>query len=189
MSAGWVRYDFAPYIVVRYRVLIVHPNGQNIDYAATDMVMRFIVGDTVTNDTNNGDVPQNLRHIPPFPAKDVPDRQFTFERTADKWEINGVGWADIEHRILARPKRGDDEIWTLTNGAGNGTHPIHIHLVDFKVLSRTGGRNEVYPYEGAGLKDVVWLAGGETIKVGARYAPWDGVYMFHCHNLVHEDHE
>lgn len=23
----------------------------------------------------------------------------------------------------------------------------------------------------------------------ARYAPWDGVYMFHCHNLIHEDHE
>jgi len=23
----------------------------------------------------------------------------------------------------------------------------------------------------------------------ARYAPWDGLYMFHCHNLIHEDHE
>jgi FtsP/CotA-like multicopper oxidase with cupredoxin domain len=23
----------------------------------------------------------------------------------------------------------------------------------------------------------------------ARYAPWEGVYMFHCHNLIHEDHE
>jgi hypothetical protein len=22
----------------------------------------------------------------------------------------------------------------------------------------------------------------------ARYAPWGGVYMFHFHNLVHEDH-
>jgi len=21
-----------------------------------------------------------------------------------------------------------------------------------------------------------------------RYAPWDGIYMFHCHNLIHEDH-
>ncbi|KAG9245673.1 hypothetical protein BJ878DRAFT_500503 [Calycina marina] len=23
----------------------------------------------------------------------------------------------------------------------------------------------------------------------ANYAPWAGVYMFHCHNLVHEGHD
>lgn len=26
-------------------------------------------------------------------------------------------------------------------------------------------------------------------QVIANYAPWSGVYMFHCHNLVHEDHD
>jgi bilirubin oxidase len=25
--------------------------------------------------------------------------------------------------------------------------------------------------------------------VVANFAPWSGVYMFHCHNLVHEDHD
>jgi len=42
-------------------------------------------------------------------------------------------------------------------------------------------------YERAGLKDVVWLGREEKVLVEAHYAPWDGVYMFHCHNLVHED--
>ncbi|OZJ01345.1 hypothetical protein BZG36_05739, partial [Bifiguratus adelaidae] len=26
------------------------------------------------------------------------------------------------------------------------------------------------------------------VWVLARYTPWDGLYMFHCHNMVHEDH-
>jgi bilirubin oxidase len=39
------------------------------------------------------------------------------------------------------------------------------------------------------LKDVVLLGEGETVTVIARYAPYDGVYMFHCHNLIHEDHD
>jgi FtsP/CotA-like multicopper oxidase with cupredoxin domain len=43
------------------------------------------------------------------------------------------------------------------------------------------------PYESAGLKDVVLLEPGETVDVVAFYGPWDGIYMFHCHNLVHED--
>lgn len=42
------------------------------------------------------------------------------------------------------------------------------------------------PYESVALKDVVWLGPSETVRVIARYAPWDGVYMFHCHNLIHE---
>ncbi|KAF2865147.1 bilirubin oxidase [Massariosphaeria phaeospora] len=162
--------------------------GENVDYAATDLVMRFVVGGSVSDDTNNGDVPSDLHYIPPPPTS-APAKDFTFERIDSEWLINGVGFTDVENRILTRPQRGADEIWTLHNGNGNGTHPVHIHLVDFQVLSRTGGRNTVLPYESAGMKDVVWLAGGETIQVVARYAPWDGIYMFHCHNLVHEDHD
>lgn len=44
-------------------------------------------------------------------------------------------------------------------------------------------------YEKVALKDVVWPNTNEQVTVIARYAPWDGFYMFHCHNLIHEDHE
>ena len=44
-------------------------------------------------------------------------------------------------------------------------------------------------YEQAALKDVVLLGVGEKVQVLAKYTPWDGVYMFHCHNLIHEDHD
>ncbi len=33
-------------------------------------------------------------------------------------------------------------------------------------------------YEKVALKDVMWLDVNEQIEVVARYAPWDGVYMF-----------
>lgn len=59
-----------------------------------------------------------------------------------------------------------------------------------QVVSRTGsGRNGVTPYEAAALKDVVYLGTNEQVDVIANFAPWSGLYMFHCHNLVHEDHD
>jgi bilirubin oxidase len=148
----------------------------NPDFAATDLVMRFVVGDKVCDDRNNGAIPSTLRYIAPPPLADV-TKDFTFARIGKEWTINGVGWADVEHRILTRPELGADEIWQLHNGNGDvaGIHPVHIHLVDFQVLSRTGGRNELLPYEAAGMKDVVWISPGEIVKVVARYAPWKGV--------------
>ncbi|KAJ3579290.1 hypothetical protein NPX13_g1273 [Xylaria arbuscula] len=84
--------------------------------------------------------------------------------------------------------RGTVEIWELENRSGGWTHPIHVHLVDFRVIFRSGDRG-VQPYEEHGLKDVVWLAKGETVRLEAHYEPWTGLYMFHCHNLIHEDHD
>ena len=180
--------------------------GQNIDYAATDKVMQFVVGNTVSSEDNNGDLPSTLRAVP-FPPDNIEaDKDFEFARVGDEWKINGVGFADVNARILTKPPRGAVEIWNLKNGAGGGVHPVHIHLIDFEILSRNGDNGSVLPYEAAGLKDVVYLGPGQyvapkkcfkeimliilrSVQVIARYAPWDGVYMFHCHNLVHEDHE
>lgn len=58
-----------------------------------------------------------------------------------------------------------------------------------QVVSRSGGRGAVTPYEAAALKDVVYLGRNEQVDVIANFAPWSGLYMFHCHNLVHEDHD
>lgn len=69
------------------------------------------------------------------------------------------------------------------------SHPIHIHLIDFQVIKRENGKRAVLPYESAAQQDVVWLGPNEKVTVIARYAPWAGLYMFHCHNLIHEDHE
>jgi bilirubin oxidase len=91
--------------------------------------------------------------------------------------------------VLAKPPRGAVELWKLVNNGGGWAHPIHVHLVDFQVVQRNkGARAKVETYEAASLQDVVLLGENEEVYVLARYTPWDGLYMFHCHNLVHEDH-
>ncbi|EUC30577.1 hypothetical protein COCCADRAFT_103567 [Bipolaris zeicola 26-R-13] len=163
--------------------------GTDDDYANTDKVMRFRVSSTAVVD--NSVVPAQLSTIQ-FPAdKTTIDHHFRFHRTNSEWRINGIGFADVQNRILAKVPRGTVELWELENSSGGWSHPIHVHLVDFRVVARYGSEStrSVMPYEEAGLKDVVWLGRHETVLVEAHYAPWDGVYMFHCHNLIHEDQD
>lgn len=164
--------------------------GTDDDYLNTDKVMRFIVSSTPVEDTSA--VPDTLRSNVPFPITDTPNtinHHFRFHRSNGEWQINNVVFADVDNRVLAKVPRGTTEIWELENSSDGWSHPIHVHLVDFRVLARTDGNRAVMPYEAAGLKDVVWLGRGETAIVEAHYAPWDGLYMFHCHNLIHEDHD
>ncbi|KAH7399467.1 oxidase cueO precursor [Pyrenochaeta sp. MPI-SDFR-AT-0127] len=168
-------------------------NGRDVqhdeDYNSTDKVMRFVVGTKVTSTDGNGNLPATLRTVPFPPKKNGIDRSFKFGRTGGQWTVNGVTFADVNNRILAKPPRGAIEIWELENSSGGWSHPVHIHLVDFQILSRTKGKRGVLPYEKEALKDVVLLGENEVVTVIARYAPYDGVYMFHCHNLIHEDHD
>lgn len=158
-------------------------------YANTDKVMLFQVGNSVSDWTNNGDVPGTLNSNVPYPEKKTNvDHTFNFQMGGDaEWTVNGVSFNDVNNRVLARPPQGAVELWELRHVGGPGVHPVHVHLVDFQVVSRSGGSRGVLPYEAAGLKDVVLLEPGETVQVLAYYGPWNGLYMFHCHNLIHED--
>ncbi|KAK3503233.1 bilirubin oxidase precursor [Neurospora crassa] len=179
--------DFAGYQGENITLKNARDVGADRDFPDTDKVMRFVVSDVAVDDEAR--VPAVLRSVPFPKTKSQVDQHFKFERSNGEWKINGVSFADVANRILARPKRGTVEVWELENSSGGWTHPIHIHLVDFRVKKRMNGKRSVLPYEAQGLKDVVWLGPGETVTVEAHYAPWDGVYMFHCHNLIHEDHE
>lgn len=95
------------------------------------------------------------------------------------WVIGGEPFA--AGRADARPRLGDTEIWRFVTDLH---HPVHLHLVGFRVLSR-GGRAP-RPVD-AGPKDTVDLRPGETAEVVTRFEGWRGRYVFHCHNVEHED--
>ena len=82
------------------------------------------------------------------------------------------------------------EIWEFQNKSGGWFHPLHIHLVDFKILSRNG--QAAQPYEN-GPKDVVYIGEDEIVRLLIKFNPAPGSkggkYMVHCHNLPHEDHD
>ncbi|KAJ4415048.1 hypothetical protein N0V82_007564 [Gnomoniopsis sp. IMI 355080] len=188
-----VVFDFSPFAGQNITLRNTGDVAADTDYRFTDRVMQFQVSSEPVTDTSV--LPSTLREIdfPNVANKSIasPDHTFTFERKNGDWRINGIGWDMVDQRVLARPPVGATEIWELVNGGGGWSHPIHVHLVDMHVIARTGGNmgRGVEPYEDKGLKDVVWLGPSETVFVEAEYQPWDGLYMFHCHNLIHEDHD
>ena len=62
---------------------------------------------------------------------------------------------------------------------------MHIHLVRFQLLDR--GNLRLTPGE-AGWKDTVRVDPSSIVRVIMRFDSFKGRYMFHCHNLPHEDH-
>ena len=92
----------------------------------------------------------------------------------------------------ANPGLDDVEIWEFENKSGGWFHPVHVHLVDFKILGRKEGdgkpQKPAYPWE-RGPKDVVYVAEGEIVRMIMKFGPQKGKYMIHCHNLIHEDHD
>lgn len=83
----------------------------------------------------------------------------------------------------ADPELGAVELWRMR--ALNLAHPFHIYLAPFQVLS-TGGKDISGPYN-AGLKDTVNLDSLCEAQVLIKFEGYRGKYVFHCHNLEHED--
>jgi FtsP/CotA-like multicopper oxidase with cupredoxin domain len=185
--------DFAKYPIGTRVVLQNLGLPNNIDFATTGVVMAFDVTADATDLSNNA--------IPPVlnPDNDVmrlteseavTTRTMEFKRQGGEWTVNGQTWEDVINsgftQVVASPKLGDVEIWELKNDSGGWFHPVHIHLVDFRILDRNG--QPPHPYE-RGPKDVVYVGESETVRVMMRFGPQIGRYMMHCHNLVHEDHD
>lgn len=79
------------------------------------------------------------------------------------------------------------EIWNVSNNSPQVSHPFHIHDIQFYIIDRNGLPPQ--PYE-SGLKDVIYLKAGETVSFITKFENFtDSVtpYMYHCHNLHHED--
>lgn len=128
----------------------------------------------------------------PDPAKAARTRVFRFATDSDP-ETRGV---HIRHRINQkaydmervdyRIKFGETEIWEVSSDM-MFAHPVHLHGTHFRVLERTGGRGQVYPWETAGLKDTVLVHPKEVVKIAVQFTAHRGLYLVHCHNLEHED--
>lgn len=185
--------DFARYPIGQ-RVELRNLGVDNAeDFEFTDRIMAFDVAGEPTDTTNN-QVPPVLQPEPPAfdldPADAVRARHFEFVRQGGEWTINGETWAEVQasgfRAVLADPGPGDIEIWELQNNSGGWFHPVHLHLVDFRILDRNGRPPE--PYEN-GAKDTVYVGEGDTIRIITRFGPHVGRYMFHCHNTTHEDHD
>lgn len=99
--------------------------------------------------------------------------------------LNGRGFTD---EITVEPQRGTTEIWELENQTHH-THPIHLHLVEFRVIGRgPDGTDSPHPNERGG-KDVVRVNPDETVRIAVKFGDFPGQYPWHCHVMEHEDHK
>jgi FtsP/CotA-like multicopper oxidase with cupredoxin domain len=184
--------DFSRYPVGRRVVLGNSSPKNNIDYDNTNKVMAFdVVGDDF--DPADNAVPDQLNPTNPVMALTAGDavrtRRLDLVRKNSQWTINGHTWDDVVRSrfalVEANPAEGDVEVWEIRNSSGGWFHPVHIHLVDFRVLDRNGVAPMAHEL---GPKDVVYVGENETVRVVMRFEG-RGKYMIHCHNLVHEDHD
>jgi len=95
-------------------------------------------------------------------------------------------WADA---ITENPDLNATETWEIYNFTQDA-HPIHLHLVQFQVVDRQPFDGMAYgPAPGeAGFKDTVIAYPGEVTRIRARF-DIEGLYVWHCHIVEHEDNE
>ena len=165
-------------------------------------VSRILRFDVVRAENDPSSVPAVLRpaadqadatHIATTEAAAVITRTWKFGKSWDGlYTINGKIYD--ENRIDAFPREGTTEVWKFDNGFG-WSHPVHVHLVNFKILDRDGRAPKAHE---RGWKETVHLGPGEKVRVLMKWpkvpvGPTPGKfltrYAFHCHNLEHEDHD
>lgn len=148
-------------------------------------------------------LPQRLSVVAPIDTSRATVRPITLAQggmgttPAMNWTINGETF-DLE-RISFSVKRNSVEIWEIMNETMSMPHPMHIHGFQFQVLERENSPPQTAALAvdsrgrsaaDLGWKDTVLLWPGETVRIAIDFSiPYPGPqkYVFHCHNLEHED--
>lgn len=159
-------------------VRLVNELGEGL----TRLVMRF---DVIRSVYDGRAIPERLstsfEHLREEDA--IRTRRMVFRSEAigggHGWATNGQPFSpDTTHATIPL---GATEIWELT---ADLHHPVHLHLAPFQVLGRgTSGPGQF----DHGWKDTIDLRPAERARIIVRFDGYRGRYVFHCHNLEHED--
>lgn len=171
--------DFAGY-PAGSRVVLKNLMGASVD--GTDAVMRFDVG---SPESDPSALPSSLRTIERLPTSPSVTRRFTLsmDPTTALWVINGLPFD--AGRIDVQPRLDVPERWVVTNTSGMA-HPFHIHLAMFQLLKRGGSAPSAGERD---WKDTVRVDPGSSVEFVTKFTGYTGRYVYHCHNLAHEDHD
>ncbi len=119
-----------------------------------------------------------------------------------RWMFNGRVFEMTDVARNEKVRLDDIEIWEFYNPGRSGMgmpgmiqpHPIHIHGLQFKILDRqVDSSNEVSytnlkdGFVDEGWHDTVLVMPGERVRLLMQFKDFTGLYLYHCHNLEHED--
>jgi spore coat protein A len=206
-----------------------YPNGDPVVPGCTDQVMAFRVTRPKSGAPDRP-IPSSLRpRLGPVPVPGAPVRTrkiLLFEGTDTRGRLQTMagivdatrptlnGTLVFNDPITENPAVGDTEVWEFYNTTADA-HPIHMHLVDFRIINRQKfngtvvdktnsdgslggllqeksihllGKPRIPQPAELGKKDTAKMFPGEVTRVIAKFNR-PGEYLFHCHILSHEDHE
>lgn len=143
---------------------------------------------------------------PPGDSPSIPVRDFYLSERFDAQgrslglRINNKGYDDP---VTENVRLGSVEKWRFINTTDDA-HPMHLHLVQFRILERQGydtgtmlssGKLQLVgmvrapePNE-VGRKDTAVVYPGEVLTILVHFEGYTGRYVFHCHMLEHEDND
>ena len=108
-------------------------------------------------------------------------RELVFSQTLDPF-VPVIDGHPFDHdRVDQRVNLGATEEWVLRNTSSD-THPFHIHVNDFQVVSINGEPVDAYSWE-----DTTPIPEFGEIVIRTRFLDFTGKYVYHCHILSHED--
>jgi FtsP/CotA-like multicopper oxidase with cupredoxin domain len=109
-------------------------------------------------------------------------RVFEFHRRNGAWQINNRFFDP--NLANATPTLGTVERWICRNGSGGWWHPVHFHLESHQIISQNGSTPRP---EDRFKSDLLTLDGGSEVEVLMAFRTFKGPFVFHCHNVEHED--
>jgi len=149
---------------------------------------------TVARGADRQVLPARLAALAPVPAPQASNRrEFALTMGHMRWGINGRTFEMGEVAPDERVGFGDTEVWEFSNRTSmmSMPHPMHVHAVQFRVLERIGTPPGLEGLRAgfldAGLKDTVLVLPGERVRLLMKFNTARGLFLYHCHNLAHED--
>ena len=136
-----------------------------------------------------------------FEMKEVADFEKVRLDTMEQWEFENsaaqmgmMGRSDEgvmgNHGMMHR----DNGQSSAMGGMMQMPHPVHIHGLQFQIIDRslTDVDPEVWETVKEGFVDEGWqdtflLLPGMKVNVLLKFEDYTGMYIYHCHNLEHED--
>jgi len=120
--------------------------------------------------------------------------------TTEIWEIvnSGGGMMGNGNMMGERGRMRDRGEMESDRGMMEGgmqmPHPFHIHHLQFNILERdvSGVNSRIWNsvkdgFIDEGWQDTVLLMPGMSVKLIMRFEDFKGLFLYHCHNLEHED--
>lgn len=198
-------------IILKNNARSPYPMGETANPQTVGQIMAFRV--TVPlNGVDTSVIPASLRPAP-IAVLGTPDntRQLLLIETEDEFNrlkpqlgTSDLGPLDWDSPITENPMQNALEEWQVINFTPDA-HPIHLHLVNYQIVSRQKfntsryipghpeslqllGQPKFPTADEIGWKDTAVMYPGEVTRIRARFDR-EGLYLWHCHILSHEDHE